>query len=79
MKKLEAIRFKLKMEAEQADIDEILTFETLWVAQSMSWTIEYVLELGIDTYNNVVAFLLKQKEETEKRIGIPIQDIRTLG
>jgi len=79
MKKLEAIRFKLKMEAEQADIDEMLTFETLWVAQSMSWTIEYVLELGIDAYNNVIAFLLKQREEMEKRIGMPIQDIRTLG
>ena len=70
----------MQFEAQQADLEKNLVFETLWVAQSMSWSIEYTLELGIDAYNNTVAFLKEQKEEMEKSMETgKIPQIKTLG
>lgn len=39
--------------------------ETIAVAQAMGWTLEYVLDMGIDAYFYTVDFLVEQVEQSK--------------
>lgn len=60
---------------EKGKLEENMVNETLGVAQSMGWTIDYTMELGIDAYNYTVNYLVAQTEQTKK----DEMEIRTLG
>jgi len=44
-----------------------LVKETIAVAQAMNWTLEYVLNMGIDAYFYVVDYLNEMKTWAERR------------
>lgn len=73
--RLGLVRQKLMKKYEKSKIEENMVNETLGVAQSMGWTIDYTMELGIDAYNYTINYLVAQTEQY-KGEG---KEIRTLG
>ena len=62
--RIEKVRANLARMESKKDFQKKMIFETLGVCQAMNgWSIEYVLELGIDAYYVVVDFLIEQNED----------------
>lgn len=74
--KLERIRQKFMLKAQKEMLEENLVKETIAVAQAMNWTLEYVLNMGIDAYFYVVDFLNEQAKEMEKERFRPPATLR---